>query len=71
MNSLTLISTDKGFVLYFPSRETLEGTIKHLEGMVEHLDQNDVKPPYLYCAYDWNISKEEIADLLGKIKEWK
>ena len=71
MKYFHIISTNSGFVLIFPTKESLDGVIKHLEGLRELAFSEYLDPPYLYCTYADCVDPEIIQDMLDEIKEGK
>ena len=65
---MKILTTTLGFVLIFEATKDLEGVIKHLQGMLEWVESEDISPPHLYACRDERISKEDIEDLLNKLK---
>ena len=65
---MKVISTSKGIILYFPTKEVLQGVIKHLQGQLEWIEKTDSIPPYLYCVYDDRIPNDEVDEMLTMMK---
>ena len=65
---MKILSTPQGFVLIFDSLKEIRGVIKHLSGMSEWVESEDVPPPYLYSVFDERIPHEEIDEMLDEIK---
>ncbi len=66
---MNILSTPKGLVVIFESMKELHGVIKHLSGMAEWAETENIPAPYLYSMYDDRIPEEEIQVILDKIKK--
>ncbi len=67
---MKIISTSIGFILSFDSIKEVRGVIKHLYGMIEWIESENVPSPYLYAIFDDRIPHKEIQDVLDEIKDY-
>lgn len=65
---MKILGTTKGIVLIFDSLKEIRGAIKHLSGMSEWIESEDISPPHLYALFDDRIPKDEIESMLDEIK---
>lgn len=65
---MQFISSELGFILVFNNADDLAGRVEHLQGFLEFIRAEDVKPPHLYAVFDDRIPADEIKDMLEYTK---
>ena len=66
---MNVISSAHGFVIKFDNKESMKCHIENLKGQLEWIEKENINPPYLYSLYYNETTKEDIQNLLDKIKE--
>ena len=66
---MEIISTCEGFVLVFESEKDLKQHIENLKGQKEWVEEEGIKPPYLYSVFSSEIDAEKVKERLDEIKE--
>lgn len=65
---MEVVSTPLGFVLHFNSTEDMNQHVSNLQGQLEWIKEENIKPPYLYAVFDDNVSVEEVQRMLSRLK---
>jgi tryptophan synthase alpha subunit len=66
---MIVISDEKGFALKFENLEDMIQVTNNLLGQLKWIQEEDVKPPYIYFTYAGKCSADDAREFMAKLKE--